>query len=49
MARQASVVLEEGNKALVVVVAALLALITVSTIILRITYRVQGAMAIWGS
>ena len=42
MARQASVVLEEGNKALVVVVAALLALITVSTIILRITYRVQG-------
>ena len=35
-------VLEEGNKALAFVVAALLALITVSTIVLRITYRVQG-------
>ena len=42
MARQVSVVLEEGNKALAVVVAALLALLVVSTIILRFTYRVQG-------
>ena len=42
LARQASVVMEEGNKALAVVVAALLALLVLSTIFLRFTYRVPG-------
>jgi Trk K+ transport system NAD-binding subunit len=42
IARQAAVAMEEGNKALVFVVASLVLLIAVSTIILRFTYRVPG-------
>jgi Trk K+ transport system NAD-binding subunit len=40
LARQAAVIMEEGNKGLTFVVAGLVALIGVSTIILRFTYRV---------
>jgi len=43
VARQASVIMEEGNKALTFVVAGLLALIVISTIILRFTYHVSGS------
>jgi Trk K+ transport system NAD-binding subunit len=43
IARQASVVMEEGNKALVLVVASLLALIAVSTVVLRLAYRVPNS------
>jgi Trk K+ transport system NAD-binding subunit len=42
VARQVSVLVEEGNKALTFVVAGLLALIMISTIILRFTYHVSG-------
>ena len=40
LARQAAELMEEGNRALTFVVAGLLALIAISTIILRFTYRV---------
>jgi Trk K+ transport system NAD-binding subunit len=43
LVRQASVVMEEGNKALTFVVAGLVALIVVSTIILRFTYHVPDS------
>ncbi|HEX3841356.1 MAG TPA: NAD-binding protein [Acidimicrobiales bacterium] len=43
IARQVSVIMEEGNKALVLVVASLVALIAVSTVILRFAYRTPGA------
>jgi voltage-gated potassium channel Kch len=42
LARRAAVLMEEGNRGLTFVVATLLALIAVSTIILRFTYRVPG-------
>jgi Trk K+ transport system NAD-binding subunit len=40
LVRRAAVMMEEGNKALTFVMAGLLALIAISTIILRFTYRV---------
>jgi Trk K+ transport system NAD-binding subunit len=40
LARQAAVIMEEGNKALTFVVAGLVALIVASTIVLRFTYHV---------
>lgn len=43
LARQASVIMEEGNKALTFVVAGLIGLIVVSTFILRFAYHVKGA------
>jgi Trk K+ transport system NAD-binding subunit len=42
LARQAALVMEEGNRALALVVAGLLALVAFSTVVLRLTYRVQG-------
>ena len=43
LARQASVIMEEDNKALTFVMAGLLALVVVATVIIRFTYHVKGA------
>ena len=42
LGRRAATLMEEGNRALTFVVAGLLALIVLSTVILRFTYRVPG-------
>jgi Trk K+ transport system NAD-binding subunit len=43
LARRASAALEEGNRGLAIVVAGLLALVAVSTIVLRFGYRTPGS------
>ena len=48
IARQASVIMEEGNKALTFVVAGLLALIVASTVILRFTYHLPQGQGHFG-
>jgi Trk K+ transport system NAD-binding subunit len=42
IARQAAVIMDADNKALTFVMAGLLALVVISTVILRFTYRVKG-------